>query len=50
MVSITLDDRDPKIVYSAGWTHTGKPVEYAGTTSRTTVAGSTAKLTFTGMK
>ncbi|KJA13027.1 hypothetical protein HYPSUDRAFT_209890 [Hypholoma sublateritium FD-334 SS-4] len=48
MVSITLDDRDPKIVYSAGWTHAGRPADYARTTSRTTVAGSTAKLTFTG--
>lgn len=48
MAILALDDRDPSIIYSGGWAQAGSANEFDGTTTWTAVAGSTAKLTFTG--
>jgi len=49
MSSITLDDRDPLIVYSPGWVTGGLPTEYNSTTTYTDGGGATASITFRGM-
>ncbi|KAF5311987.1 hypothetical protein D9619_003789 [Psilocybe cf. subviscida] len=48
MSILTLDDRNPAVVYSPGWDQAGSKFEFNSTTSWTKVAGSTAKVTFRG--
>ncbi|PPQ72214.1 hypothetical protein CVT26_006969 [Gymnopilus dilepis] len=48
MVLLTLDDRNPSIIYSTGWNQAGSALEFNKTTTWTAVAGSTAKFTFQG--
>lgn len=44
-----LDDRDSSIQYSGGWDTSGHPTEeFQGTTTYTSTAGATARVTFTG--
>ena len=43
-----LDDRDPSLVYSAGWSLGGASTEYNSTTTYTDNAGATMTLTFQG--
>lgn len=43
-VSVPFDDRHREIVYSAGWSSTGAPGDWLGTSHTTTKAGSTATL------
>ena len=49
MATLILDDRDPDIVYSAGWSLGGVPAEYNSTTTYTDSAGATMNLTFQGV-
>ncbi|KAJ7055753.1 hypothetical protein C8F01DRAFT_445837 [Mycena amicta] len=43
-----VDDRDPLIQYAGTWANAGSAEEFNGTTRCSTIAGSTAALTFTG--
>ncbi|KAJ7892538.1 hypothetical protein B0H14DRAFT_3126095 [Mycena olivaceomarginata] len=43
-----VDDRDPAIQYSLGWTNAGSFIEFAETTRWSAIPGSTASLSFTG--
>ncbi|KAF8197020.1 hypothetical protein BJ912DRAFT_95600 [Pholiota molesta] len=50
MSVITYDDRDTIINYSSGWTRGGNTADVDGTSTWTTVNGSTATITFTGVQ
>ncbi|KAJ7055761.1 hypothetical protein C8F01DRAFT_1029869 [Mycena amicta] len=43
-----VDDRDPLIQYTGSWANAGSAEEFKSTTRCSTIAGSTAALTFTG--
>jgi hypothetical protein len=45
---LAVDDRDPSITYTGGWAQAASPNEFDNTSTFTAVAGSTAKVTFTG--
>jgi len=47
-MSSILDDRDPDIIYSAGWTQGGSATEYNSTTMYTDQAGANMTITFQG--
>ncbi|KAF8179577.1 hypothetical protein K438DRAFT_1768937 [Mycena galopus ATCC 62051] len=48
MNSVIIDDKNPLILYSAGWETGGTSVEFSGTTSWTPSQESTATFTFVG--
>jgi len=48
MQVVTIDDRDPRIVYSPSWEQKGSKLELDGTTMLSEVAGATAIFQFSG--
>ncbi|KAL0952546.1 hypothetical protein HGRIS_006804 [Hohenbuehelia grisea] len=46
--TVTIDDRDPRVIYSHGWFHQGSRLEYNGTTTATFTKGANFRFTFHG--